>query len=99
MTSDDMPEELREFLLGRVEPEEFDYQKHTAPCYNLAWDKKKQQWIVRVDGKRLMELTQELFPEDVDFRSYEFVDHILRILREDGPEGLKLHIEELQCAR
>lgn len=99
MNPDDIPGELKEFLSGRIDPEEFDYQKHNAPCYNLAWDKKKSVWIVRVDGKRVMELVAEDFPDGIDFRSYEFIDHILRVLKEGGIDGLKLHIEEMQCAR
>jgi hypothetical protein len=99
MSTEKLPEELREFLLGRTEHDDTDYHHYSSPCYNLTWDKKKSHWVVRMDGKRIAELSAEDFAEDVDIQSYDFIDHILRILRDNGPEGLRVHIEELRCAK
>jgi hypothetical protein len=99
MSSEIIPEELKEFLSGRSESDEIDYVHHVAPVYGLSWDKKSKLWIVRVDNKRVMELNSSDFSSEVDIHSYEFVDHILGILKEDGVSGLQLHIEELKCVK
>mgnify|MGYP001605386486 CR=1 FL=1 len=98
MSNDGIPEEFKDLLLGRTDQDDVDYQHYRAPCYSMAWDKRKSCWSVKVDGKKMLDLTASDFPEDVDLSSYEFVDHILRILRESGPDGLTTHIEELKCA-
>lgn len=98
MTVELLPDELRELLLVRVESEDVDYVRHTAPCYGLSWDKRRQLWIVRINNKKVMEISESHVPEDFDIRSQEFVNHILSILRDGGQDGLKVHLEELKCA-
>ncbi len=98
MTKEMLSEELREFLLSKADTtEEFDFINHTAPCYGMAWDKKREHWIVRIDNKRVCEVSAKDFPE-LDIRSPDFISHVLGILKEGGVDGLKLHIEELKCA-
>lgn len=98
MTTDEETSGIRDILLGRSDTDDIDYQYYKAPCYSMSWDKKRVCWAVKVDGARVMELTAADLPNDVEVGSYEFVDHILRILREGGVEGLRTHIEELKCA-
>jgi hypothetical protein len=97
MTSDLVSDELKDFLLGKSENDEIDYSHFVAPCYSMSWDARHSVWIVRVDNKRVMELGAGDVPPDFEFRSYELVQHILSVLRESGPDGLRLHIEEMKC--
>lgn len=92
------PDELREFLLNKQELEE-ELNQHYAPCYQVSWDKKRQSLIVRVDNKKIIDITQEDIPEPFIVNSMEFIQHILAILRESGVDGLMIHLEELKCLR
>jgi hypothetical protein len=99
MSEEQLPGALRELLSGHIEHEDVSHQHISYPCFGLTWDKKKECWIVRLDGKRVMEVISDDFAEDADIRSYEFAKHILGILRDGGVDGLRIHIEELKCAR
>jgi len=99
MSTELAPDELREFLLGKVDNEDVNDIHYTSPCYGMSWDKRRESWQIRVDNKRVMEIGVDSVPPEFHIRSKEFIDHILSILRDGGPAGLSVHIEELRCTR
>lgn len=85
-------DELREFILNR---QEFDEEPLdiSSTCNGMQW--KKDRWIVRVDNKRVMEITKESLPSTVDIRAMSFVDPAMRALRNEGLAGLQEFIKSL----
>lgn len=93
-------EEFKQLILRKTDlPEDFDYNVKVFPCFGMSWDRRNNVWIIKLDGKRMLEISQEDFPVVTDFRSYEFTNHILGVLRSSGIDGLRQHIEELKCSK
>jgi len=96
MTEFQNTEELREFILNRQELDE-DVLGVSGQCWGLAW--KKDRWAVRVDNKRVAEITAANVPKGFDLRNEEFSYKILSTLRKDGLLGLEQLLKEIKNAK
>lgn len=86
-------EDLREFILNRQEHDD-EPNGVSGPCYEISW--KKDRWLIRLNNKRVAEITKNDVPVGFDLRSNDFVLNLPKVLRTQGPEGLGTFLESLK---
>lgn len=85
-------DELREFILNRQEYDE-DPVGNFSPCNGLEW--KKDRWIVRVDNKKITEITSKNVPANFNLKNTEFVFSAMKAMRSGGIDELQDFLKSL----
>jgi hypothetical protein len=86
-------DELREFILNRQEYDE-EPMGNFSPCNGLEW--KKDRWIVRVDNKKITEITTKNVPVGFNLKDTGFVMGAMKAMRVGGVDELQNFLKDLK---